>query len=246
VTALAETLNRTYQLPRHREERLPRLLAGIVAAGQPTDLRHHERTYGPLDMPASAWNGDVAAARRAAARLIDTVERSGLTGRGGAGFPTGRKLRSVAEGGRPAVVVANGAEGEPASRKDRLLLSRLPHLVLDGLTLAAFAVGAAEAYLAVHNGNARLMASLEEALRVREVAGIDPLPIELVGIDDQYVASEQTAIVQYINGGPGLPTFAPPRYARARCERPSDSGQQCGNARAPGTDRPVRRRLVQE
>jgi hypothetical protein len=83
VTALAETLNRTYQLPRHREERLPRLLAGIVAAGQPTDLRHHERTYGPLDMPASAWNGDVAAARRAAARLIDTVERSGLTGRGG-------------------------------------------------------------------------------------------------------------------------------------------------------------------
>ncbi len=207
MTAIAEVPRRDYQ---HREERLPRLLAGI-AAGRPADLRHHERTYGTLDLPAAAWNGDRAAARRAAARLIDTVDRAGLTGRGGAGFPAGRKLRSVAESGRPAVVVANGAEGEPASRKDELLLSRVPHLVLDGITLAAFAVGASEAYLAVHAGNGRLMANLAGAIHAREVAGIDPVPIELAGIDDEYVASEQTAIVQYLNGGPGLPTFTPPR-----------------------------------
>ena len=75
-------------------------------------------------------------------RLIDVVEASGLTGRGGAGFPAGRKMRSVAAGPGSKVLVANGAEGEPASGKDRLLLSRLPHLVLDGMTLAAEAVGA--------------------------------------------------------------------------------------------------------
>jgi len=195
---------------RQREDGLPRLLAGITG-GQPADLRHHEQTYGPLDMPAAAWNGDRAAAHRAAARLIETIDRSGLTGRGGAGFPAGRKLRSVAGGGRPAVVVANGAEGEPASKKDELLLSRLPHLVLDGITLAAFAAGANEAYLAMHDGKARLMANLEGAIHARDVAGIDPVPIRLVGIDNRYVASEQTAIVQCINGGPGLPTYAPPR-----------------------------------
>jgi NADH:ubiquinone oxidoreductase subunit F (NADH-binding) len=208
VTALADTPRRAHRL--RSEDRLPRLLAGI-AAGQAADLRHYDRTYGPLDMPAAAWNGDRSAARRAAARLIDTVDRSGLTGRGGAGFPTGRKLRSVAREGAPAVVVANGAEGEPASKKDKLLLSRVPHLVLDGITLATFAVGATEAYLAVHGGERGLMANLAHAIHARQVAGIDPVPIELVGINNKYVASEQTAIVQYLNGGPGLPTFTPPR-----------------------------------
>ncbi|HVB44262.1 MAG TPA: NADH-ubiquinone oxidoreductase-F iron-sulfur binding region domain-containing protein, partial [Streptosporangiaceae bacterium] len=162
------------------------------------------------------------AARRTAARLVDVVERSGLTGRGGAGFPTGRKLRSVAGGAGPAVVVANGSEGEPASRKDRLLLSRTPHLVLDGIALAAFAAGASEAYLAVHGDDPRFVASLEAAAHAREVAGIDPVPVQVVGIDHRYVASEQTAIVRYINGGPGLPTFSPPRtHERGVAGRPT-------------------------
>jgi NADH:ubiquinone oxidoreductase subunit F (NADH-binding) len=82
--------------------------------------------------------------------------------------------------------------------------------VLDGLSLAAFAVGATEAYLVVHD-NERLTASLEAAVQAREVAGIDQVTIGVTGIEGRYVASEQTAIVQHINGGPGLPTFAPPR-----------------------------------
>jgi len=94
--------------------------------------------------------------------------------------------------------------------------------VLDGLTLAAFAVGAAEAYLAVHGSDARLGSSLEAAVEARFVAGIDPVPIEVVSIGPWYVASEQTAIVQYINGGPGLPTFAPPRtHERGVAGRPT-------------------------
>ena len=81
--------------------------------------------------------------------LFQAVAESGLTGRGGAGFPTATKLRAVAaRGGRP-VVVANGTEGEPASLKDKVLLAHSPHLVLDGVLAAAAVVGADEAIIAV-------------------------------------------------------------------------------------------------
>jgi NADH:ubiquinone oxidoreductase subunit F (NADH-binding) len=176
---------------------LPRLLAGLGSDG-PAGLIEHEACYGPLPL---GWRPK---------RLIDTVERSGLVGRGGGGFPTGRKLRSVA-GRRPAVVVANGAEGEPASEKDHLLLSWAPHLVMDGISIAAHAVGATESYLVVHRRETRLAAALAAAAEARNVAGIDPVPIQVVGIPGRYTASEQSAIVQFLSGGPGLPTFAPPR-----------------------------------
>jgi NADH:ubiquinone oxidoreductase subunit F (NADH-binding) len=177
--------------------RLPRLLAGIGA--RPADLRWHERQHGPMPV------------LRRAARLIDVVEASGLTGRGGAGFPVARKMRSVAAGPGSKVLVANGAEGEPASLKDRLLLSRLPHLVLDGMTLAAEAVGASEAYLCVHGTEGGLLDHLDIAVQERLAAGLDPVPIQLTGIPDRYVSSEQSSIVQYLNGGPAKPTFSPPR-----------------------------------
>ena len=93
------------------------------------------------------------------------VERSGLRGRGGGGFPTGRKLRAVAEGGRHPVVVANGAEGEPASQKDTALLRRAPHLVIDGATVAARAVGAEEIHFVVDRGDGAGRDALEVALR---------------------------------------------------------------------------------
>ena len=95
--------------------------------------RHHQRVVGALPDLDSA-------------RLIAMVTDSGLTGRGGAGFPTGRKLAAVSA--RPGgVVVGNGAEGEPASSKDRVLLNEVPHLVLDGLEIAARAVRATSIYL---------------------------------------------------------------------------------------------------
>jgi NADH:ubiquinone oxidoreductase subunit F (NADH-binding) len=171
------------------------------------DLREHERHYGPI--PLRGHRG-----RERPERLIDVVDRSGLTGltgRGGAGFPTGRKMRAVAGGRGPAVIVANGAEGEPASGKDRLLLTRLPHLVMDGISLAADAIGAREAYLCVHKRETDLLASRADAADSRHRAGVDPVPIGIVGIPGRYVSSEQPAITAFINGGPAKPTFAPPR-----------------------------------
>jgi NADH:ubiquinone oxidoreductase subunit F (NADH-binding) len=192
-------------LSAHRapQVRLPRLLAGI-SYHEPTSMAGHLRQFGPA--PLGGFTG-----RDRPERLIELIERSGLTGRGGAGFPTGRKMRSVAAGSGAAAVVANGAEGEPASSKDRLLLTRMPHLVMDGISLAAAAVGAKEAYLVVHGREEGLLASLDDAAAERDAAGADRVPIQIVGIPGRYVSSEQSAIVQYLNGGPGKPTFAPPR-----------------------------------
>jgi NADH:ubiquinone oxidoreductase subunit F (NADH-binding) len=171
---------------------VPRLLAGL-SYYHPTDLAEHEWIYGPLPVVGR--------------RFIDLVEASGLTGRGGAGFPTGRKMRSVAAGRGGKVVVANGCEGEPASSKDRLLLTRLPHLVLDGIVAAAMAVGAADAYLCVHDHETELLDWLDDAVAERG----DRVRVTVTGIPGRYVASEQSSIVQYLTGGPAKPTFAPPR-----------------------------------
>ena len=193
--------------------RLPRLLAGL-GAGRTAGLREHERRHGPLPLPGRPPGRSPGPSRgrsRGPERLIDIVEAAGLTGRGGAGFPAGRKMRSVAAGPGRKAVVANGAEGEPASRKDRLLLARLPHLVLDGITLAAQAVGADEAYLCVHRSDGALLDLLDHAVGERRTAGLDPVPIQVTGIPGRYVSSEQSSIVQYLNGGPGKPAFAPPR-----------------------------------
>src|SRR4051812_8271091 len=82
-------------------------------------------------------------------RMLDELEASGLTGRGGAGFPTHVKMRGVLAGPAPRIVIANGAEGEPASHKDKTLLATNPHLVLDGLQVAGRIVGAERAFLYV-------------------------------------------------------------------------------------------------
>ena len=170
---------------------LPRLLPRVPVRS----LRAHDERYGPARLRGEA--------------LVAEVERSGLTGRGGAAFPAGRKLRSVGEraGGRGAVVVANGMESEPASAKDAALLARAPHLVLDGIALAAAAVGADRACLCV--GRPEQAAALSGA--VAERAGRDPVAVTVTVVPSRYVASEASALVHYLNGGEAVPLFTPPR-----------------------------------
>jgi NADH:ubiquinone oxidoreductase subunit F (NADH-binding) len=180
---------------------LPRLLAGLREGRGAVSLDAHLDRYGELP-PFGRVDGQ---------ELIALVEAAGLTGRGGAAFPTARKLGAVAQAGRRAVVVANGAEGEPASAKDKVLLRRVPHLVLDGVDVAAAAVGAGEAIVAVGAGAGRELAAVQTALAERERHRSDRVVIRLASVPDRFVAGEETALVNLLNGGPAKPTFTPPR-----------------------------------
>ena len=185
---------------------LPRLLAGLDSGGGAMSLAEHERVHGELP-------------HRSPLELIEAIDRSGLRGRGGADFPTARKLRAVASARRVAALVVNGSETEPASAKDRLLLTRLPHLVLDGAMLAAGAVGAPEVVMQVGESAVGSLQAVEAALAAR---GHDPVPVSLVAAPEGYVAGEESAVIHYLNGGPPLPTFVPPRpYERGYRGRPT-------------------------
>jgi NADH:ubiquinone oxidoreductase subunit F (NADH-binding) len=181
-------------------DRLPRLLPAAFAA-DPASLADHLARYGP------AQPTGLTGAHRAA--LIKEAERSGLTGRGGAAFPTARKLAAVAAG-RDPVVVANGTEGEPASAKDKILLARSPHLVLDGAVLAAGLVRARQAVIVVHHAVREI---IDEAVAERRRARLDPVRIRVVTAADRFVAGEASAVVHWIERGIPTPTATPPRMS---------------------------------
>jgi NADH:ubiquinone oxidoreductase subunit F (NADH-binding) len=148
--------------------------------------------------------------------LLGEVESSGLVGRGGAAFPLAVKLRAVRDngrlGGRKAggtVVVANGEEGEPASIKDRWLLRNRPHLVLDGMRLAAAIVSADRTYVYVSDPESAR--SVDAALSELDSATLGGITVSLLTVQPGYVAGEETAAVRKINGGPAKPTDKPPR-----------------------------------
>jgi NADH:ubiquinone oxidoreductase subunit F (NADH-binding) len=144
--------------------------------------------------------------------LLAEVDLSGLLGRGGAAFPLAVKVRTVRDNGRRsggAIVIANGEEGEPASIKDRWLLRHRPHLVLDGLRLAARMVDAARVH--VYVSDPRAAEAVETALAELDSTVLNGLAISVVEVESSYVAGEETAAVRVLNGGPAKPTDKPPR-----------------------------------
>ena len=175
---------------------LPRLLP--LVPGVPEDLRAHLARYGRPPY------------RGGPGLLIHGVEAAGLTGRGGAAFPVARKLAVVAGARGRKVIVANGAESEPASRKDALLLRVAPNLVLDGLQLAAEAIGASEAHLYLHPG---VSPEIVRALSQRAAAGCDRLDVRVTEAPPRFLAGQESALVSRLGGGPALPTFVPPRVS---------------------------------
>ena len=142
--------------------------------------------------------------------FIAEVNRSGLAGRGGAGFPTARKLHAVASGRDMPVVVANGTEGEPASAKDKVLLAREPRLVLDGAVLAAEMVAARQAIVVVHGAVREIV---DEAAAERKRARLDRVKIKVMTAADRFVAGEASALVNWVGRGIPLPTAVPPRVS---------------------------------
>ncbi len=179
---------------------LPRLLKGLT-----TDLATHRQDY-----PAPTLFG------RPVTAITTAIEQSGLRGRGGAGFPTGRKLRAVAEHRsltRKPIVVVNGSEGEPASSKDAILLTKHPHLVLDGALLAAAAVGATDVVVCIDRNASKTLEAVRAAVAQRTTAGTEPATgiIRVAAIPHRYVAGEETALIHWLNGGEAKPTLTPPR-----------------------------------
>jgi NADH:ubiquinone oxidoreductase subunit F (NADH-binding) len=173
----------------------PRLLGGWFGTGRPATLADHHATHGALPLGAVP-------------HLVDLVGAAGLRGRGGAWFPTARKLATVRDNaaGGDCHVVVNGAESEPAAGKDKLLLRAAPHLVLDGAELAALAIGARKVTVCVHRGTgiaAGISAAVAE--RTRHGWGGQGVTFEVMEPPRWYVSSESTALANYVGGGVGKP-----------------------------------------
>lgn len=145
--------------------------------------------------------------------LISIAEEVDLRGRGGAGFPFARKLRAVAARARESdtVVLVNAAEGEPASMKDKVMLTRSPHLILEGALMAASALGSKEVVIATPAGELA-EGSMLAAVAERGLIGY----VRVVGIQERFISGEGSALVKAVNGEAGVP---PGRKVRS-----SDSG----------------------
>jgi len=188
-----------------------RLTAGWQPRSRPLRLGEHDSRYGPLPAHSEA--------RRGSASLIEAVAAAGLTGRGGAGFPTGAKLRAVAGRRRAAVVVVNGMESEPASEKDQALLAMAPHLVLDGAALAARAVGADTVHICLDRARPVQVNDVWEAAEERRLAGRDQVQLVVHDLPGHYVSSEETALISWLNGAEARPAAVPPRPFESGVQR---------------------------
>lgn len=153
-----------------------------------------------------------AAAEAGPAALVDEVTGSGLRGRGGGGFPTGRKWAGVRDGGPGRrFAVCNAAEGEPGTFKDRALIRHDPYRVLEGLAIAALAVGAESAYIATKASYQREAALLQQAItELAEDGLLGGLSITLVLGPDEYLFGEEKALLEVIEGNDPLPRLLPP------------------------------------
>ena len=174
---------------------------------------------------ALAAYGDYAALRKALHamtpdRVIVEVEASGLIGRGGAAFPTGLKWKFTrAAAGEPKYVVCNADESEPGTFKDRLLMEHRTHLLLEGIALAAYAVGARKAYIFIRGEYPKATAILADAIREAEAQGLlgvgimdseFALDIEIRRGAGAYICGEETALFEAIEGKRGFPRMKPP------------------------------------
>ncbi len=179
--------------PRVRAVGQPRLTAGLDKNHR-IALPRHLALHGPLPgLPPGAL---VALARAADQR-----------GRGGAAFPFARKLLAVLAStrpGRPPVILVNVMEGEPGSEKDRMLTTRVPHLVLDGAELAATALGACEIVIGLAESSGAAIGSVEAAIKERHHSRHLPRT-RVVSLPRRFVSGESGALVRGVNGEPPLP-----------------------------------------
>jgi NADH:ubiquinone oxidoreductase subunit F (NADH-binding)/NADH:ubiquinone oxidoreductase subunit E/NAD-dependent dihydropyrimidine dehydrogenase PreA subunit len=151
--------------------------------------------------------------------VIDAVEQSGLRGRGGGGFPTGVKWRKMSEARGEKIVVCNGDEGDPGAFMDRMVMESYPYRVLEGMAIAAYAVGARRAILYIRHEYPLAVERIQHAIRrMTEEGYLGPsilgttigLDVEVVEGAGAFVCGEETALLQSIMGHRGTPQLRPP------------------------------------
>jgi NADH:ubiquinone oxidoreductase subunit F (NADH-binding) len=174
--------------------------------------------------------GDALTAARAVSpvALIETLEAAGLRGRGGAGFPTGTKWRTVAGmgGAEPTTVVVNAAEGEPGTLKDRSILRRNPYRVLEGALIAAEAVAADRVLVGFKASADRERRRMDEAIAEAQRAGwLEGVDVTTFAGSNRYLVGEETGLLEVANGRPPFPRVAPPYRAGAELVGPDTSAR---------------------
>jgi formate dehydrogenase beta subunit len=213
---------------------VPHANAGKVAAlVKANALKHPQRddgslhphldivTPGHIDYAAYRDDGGYELARSCVAgekrrdEVVAAMEDSGLRGLGGAGFPAGRKWKSVAEGPAPRLMAINIDEGEPGTFKDRYYLERDPHRFLEGALVAAWAVGIAEIYIYLRDEYHGCRAILEREIAVLQANPPCPIPpIHLRRGAGAYICGEESAMIESIEGRRGEPRLRPPYVAQ--------------------------------
>src|SRR6478735_6233446 len=170
----------------------------------------------PVESLAASGAGAALVAARAVtpAVLIDLLTDAGLRGRGGAGFPTGLKWRTVASytsPTQPTPVVVNFAEGEPGTFKDRTIVLENPYLVLEGALIAAHAVGASEVIIGTKASFTHERQRLATAIDEIAAAGwTDDIAVRIVDGPGSYLYGEETGLLEVIEGRPPFPRVSPP------------------------------------
>jgi NADH-quinone oxidoreductase subunit F len=195
----------------------PEAVSSVPQTGQPV-LRLLARVgvVDPTSLDAYRASGGLRALERArkigAQTVIDEVTASGLVGRGGAAFPTGRKWAAVAaQAAEPHYLVCNADESEPGTFKDRVLMEHDPFAVVEAMAIEAFAVGADKAYLYIRGEYPLAEARIANAIATTKAAGfLGDLDIELRRGAGAYICGEETALFESIEGKRGEPRNKPP------------------------------------
>ena len=144
-------------------------------------------------------------------RIVDELKASGLTGFGGAGFPTGLKWEAVSREPSPRYVVVNADEGEPGTIKDRYVMELRPHLMVEATVLAMRSLGATEGHIYLREEYATARARLQQAIDEFRAAGLlEGLVLELVVGAGAYIAGEETAMLESMEGRRAMPRLKPP------------------------------------
>ena len=196
--------------PRARYEK--RIILANCGQIDPEEIEHY--------IARGGYAALTAALQKSPQGIIDEVTRSGLRGRGGAGFPTGEKWHICRRAtGKPKYVIGNGDEGDPGAFMDRTILESDPHSVLEGMLIAGYVIGSHRGYiyiraeypLAVHRVEVALKAAREKGFLGKNILGSNfSFDIELFRGSGAFVCGEETALIASLEGNPGMSQHRPP------------------------------------